>query len=32
MPRFMNYHENLKLPPGAIAQTARGHPRRDGIT
>ena len=30
MPRFMDYHDDLKLPPGAIEQIAQG--TRDGVS
>ena len=29
MPRFMDYHEDLKLPPEAIAQIGQG--TKDGV-
>ena len=30
MPRFMDYHDDLKLPPEAIEQIAQG--TRDGVS
>lgn len=32
MPRFMDFHEDLKLPPEAIAQITEDTHRVDGIT